>query len=535
MSSSEVSGHLGQPIVSSTVSGNGLKYVEGPAEINPQGHSATLPTPTLPAAPANLGQANLQHGLGHAAVLAHGLVPRSTVVICASFITAAWGANEGALPVNLIPSPADDAYLNFFAVPAAASGETVLALRLQPGMLDYYRRVGILDDSVRVIEVDPKLTPGGRVIGYPATDPLALYADQGGRFDQGEHFVAVFPGQQGALIAQSIGLEPIQQYCPDAANSKAKLHQCAQQYGYDVLPGVRLHSAQQIVEQSFQEMFAAGPVWLKLAHGSGGDLVVRLPDARICTLRKGIDKLRASAQAAFDSAVYGIEFEDFWPQQQFAPMASALVLERDASMLGSVLVNGSCNFTQRSDGTFEVLGFFRQRVDGDGNYCGSECFNPSNDQSARILEQVRAISRYLADHNYAGLAGIDFMEIEGSNGPEVRVIELNARPTMSSVCALVARKLPGEFYMNVNITAPHALESAQDVSAAFTLDGIDLTDPANSTGVTVVPLALRSMFVADQCCVSSDRAKVLVSGPTEQACAQIMQRLQVSNGIALDG
>ena len=529
MSSTDVSGPVG-PNVLPTVSNSGLIHVEGPAVSMPQGHSTDAPAPTLPAV-----QAASPHGLGHATVLAHGIVPRDEVVVCASFITAAWSAAEGAFPVNLIPSPADDAYLNFFAVPAAAAGETVLALRLQPGMLDYYQRVGILDHSTRVVEVDPKLSPGGAVTGYPATDPLALYADQGGRFEDGAHFVAVFPGQQGALIAQSIGLDPVQKYCPEAANSKAKLRECAQQYGYRVLPGVRLRSAGEIVEQSFQDMFAEGPVWLKLAHGSGGDLVVRLPDARICTLRKGIDRLRASAQAAFESAVYGVDFEDFWPKNQFAPQASALVLERDAAVLGSVLVNGSCNFTQRADGTFEVLGYFRQRVDADGNYCGSESFTPSSDQIVGILEQVRGISRYLADHNYAGLAGIDFMEIATENGAEVRVIELNARPTMSSVCALVARKLSGEFYMNLNISAPHALESFQDVERTFRLGDVDLTDPMNASGVTIVPLALRSMFVGDRCCVSSNRAKMLISGPSAEKCGEILQRLQLENGIGLDG
>lgn len=531
MSSLDVTGQIGQEVVLPVISENGLAPFEGSAVPQPHDPSTSLSTRTDH--PKVFATAT--HGLGYSNLLAHGIAPSRDVVFCGSFITPAWGRDENSLPVNLIPSPGDDAYLNFFAVPAAAPGETILALRLQPGILDYYRKTGILDDSVKVIEVDPKVAPGGSVGGYPSTDPLALYADQGGSFDSGTHFVAVFPGIQGAFLAQSIGLEPVQSYCPDAANSKARLRESAAEFGIAVMPGVRLTCAGQIVDQNFQDTFATGAVWLKLAHGSGGDLVVKLPDARICTIRKGIDKLRASAKAAFDSSAYGIGFEEFWPEDSFAPKASAMVLERDAGELGRIELNGSCNFTLRSDGSFEILGFFRQRVDADGNYCGSQSFTPDSELTLKIVQQVRGVAKYLHQHGYAGLAGIDFMEIAKDSDSEVRVIEVNARPTMSSVCALVARKLDSEFFMNVNINAPFELKTADDISKAFTLNGVDLTQPTNDSGVVIVPLALRSMYVGQECRVPSNRAKVLVSGDSEESCAAVLDALMRQNGINLDG
>ena len=469
-----------------------------------------------------------EFSLGHAVVHAHG-VPTDgyPVLVTNSFVTGSF--NVGQMPQNLLPAPTGDAYLCFAAVPALSPGEELLTLRLQPGMEASYRGIGLLAPESRLIEVDPRV---GK-FGYPYTDPVALWGSRSELCRSG-HFVATFPSRDAKSIAASRGRSPLQDYNVGELNDKAEFRDRAAQYGYAMLPGIVIDS----VEQALRYLAANSGArhWMKLAHGSGGDLVTALPSNTADGLQEGMLRLRESVKEAFAQSEFeGCSSERYWPRDSFLPQGSRVVIERDARAVGPMLINGSINVLLNHDGSYSIVDYFRQNTGADGSYRGSERFIP-NDMSpilqSRIDREAARVFRYAYERGLRGFAGLDYFVVGSAHDPQVFCVELNARPTMSSVPALTAKKfIEKPFYVNVNVTAPWMLRGYDDIQRMLTLDHCDLTQPDNSSGVVAVPLAARTLFSAgprgeNLCIFESPKAKILVCGSSTESCWNVLHALE---------
>jgi hypothetical protein len=487
------------------------------------------------------------NSLGLSVVRAHGMPTEgASVLICNSYVNGP--LRDGDVARNLLPDPSGDAYLHFTAVPTLSPRETLLSLTLQPGLTDYYQRVGLLSPEARIIEVNPDSRVREKP-GYPHSDPLTLFRAGGGLLPSrdADYFIATFPTDQGRALSRQNDSLAVQHFDPADLNNKALFRENASHYGYRVLDGFTIREAHDLARIND---LATGKYWLKLAGGSGGDLVRSFQTHESGDFERALEGIRQAVISAFDSAEFpeGSNLEHFWPQTSPVPTAQALVVEQDASRLGRVLINGSMNVLLKEDGRSELVDFFRQNTGADGSYLGSERLDSEIlpiALHAEILQQGEKVFRYAHENGYRGYVGFDFFVVESEEGePSVHCIELNARPTMSVVPALTAKKLAAfdserhATYLNVNISTTAPLYSFEDFQRAVSIDGHDLTDPANTSGVTIVPLAMRSLFTHSddggfECLVASPKVKVLVTAPRNDEAWNMLYRLEREGRITI--
>lgn len=489
------------------------------------------------------------NSLGLSVVRAHGMPTEgASVLICNSYVNGP--LKDGDVARNLLPDPSGDAYLHFTAVPTLSSRETLLSLTLQPGLSDYYQRVGLLSPEARVIEVNPDPHVREKP-GYPYSDPLSLFRARGERLPtrDADYFVATFPTDQGRALCRQLDATAVQCFDPASLNNKALFRENASQYGYRVLDGFTIRKAHDLTRMND---LTPGKYWLKLAGGSGGDLVRSFHTGARGDFERALEGIRQAVVSAFHAAEFpeSSTIEHFWPQESPVPTAQALVVEQDASKIGRVLINGSMNVLLQEDGRSELVDFFRQNTGSDGSYLGSERLDTEMlpiALHAELLQQGEKVFRYAHENGYRGYVGFDFFVVESDEGgPSVYCIELNARPTMSVVPALTAKKLAAfdserhATYLNVNISTTAPLYSFEDFQRAVLVDGHDLTDPANASGVTIVPLAMRSLFTHSddggyECLVPSPKVKVLVTASRNDEAWSMLYRLEREGRITIGG
>ncbi|NBW40503.1 hypothetical protein EBR25_05775 [bacterium] len=487
--------------------------------------------------------------LGLSVVHAHGIATDgASVLLCNSYVNGPFTA--GDVVQNILPDPSGDAYLHFTAIPTLAAKETLVTLTIQPGLLDYYERVGLLSPEANIIEVNPDRRIQQKA-GFPFSDPITLLKakeEEVRILSSDTYFVATFPTSEGIEFSLQNKCLGIQNFNPAELNNKALFRESAQKFDFRVLEGCVIRSDHDLKNAS---ALLSGDYWLKLSCGSGGDLVKSFSTDRGPGLDAALSDMRRSVEAAFSSAEFpeSSQLRDFWPKERNTPLAQELVIERDARQIGKVVLNGSMNVLLRHDGTTELVDFFRQNTASDGSYRGSERFDPkvlSPEILEDILEQGKRVFHYAHASGYRGYAGFDFFIVDTPEaGPTVYCIELNARPTMSTVPALTAKKLAAlwgerhEGFINVNITAHKPLLSFDDFEEVFTISGENLTDPQNNTGVTVVPLAMRSLFARSgndyENIVSSPKAKILVTAETNEIAWSMLEQIQQRGSISIGG
>ncbi|MCB0334549.1 MAG: hypothetical protein KDD55_13685, partial [Bdellovibrionales bacterium] len=415
--------------------------------------------------------------LGQTVLEAHGFSrDERKIVLCNSYVTGAF--QEGTLPTNLLPEPSGDAYLVFTAAPTLMPGETLVSLTFQPGVLDYYRSIGLLSPEASIIEVNPDPQCVSQA-GFPFTDPISQLPEGDSRLT-GSYFISTFPSEVARQRSSSLGSASVQNYDPAYLNNKAQFRIDAPEYGYRMLPGIVCQSPEDLLQVT---QFQGTKLWAKLATGSGGDLVQPVyPNEG--ALESALTQLRNAVHSAFSNAQFPHEAsgEAFWPSHALTPSAERVVIEQDAAVLGPILLNGSMNVCLHRDGTFELVDYFRQNTAPDGSYRGSERFHPEDLSHAvheAIDEQAQQVFAYAHDHGYRGYIGFDFFVLGSQDNPTVYCIELNARPTMSTVPALTAKKMQSlsggesryDDYINVNIEAPFPLETISDIQRALSIHG----------------------------------------------------------------
>lgn len=460
---------------------------------------------------------NLQISLGHMMLNANN-ISDGTPVITGNYINP-----QHELP---LPWPDGDWYLRQTFVPAVRPGETVVCNTLVPGLLEYYRDVGLIEEGAGIIEVEtPQQTEP--TYGFPYTDPLTtLSGEVAFENEHGPAYLcSTFNGELVGAQADSLSLRSIQRASSELSNNKARLRQASEEFGFDMVPGMTLGSWDEVKIGAEASWNSAQGCWLKFPTGSGGDLVVNIPGPFTeDRLASTIMDLRSVVGRAFAEGGFEINFDDFWPLGNTAPTGFPLVLESDATYLGDLVTNGSTQFVTTQSGETHLVGHYSQMTTGQGEYLGNAPIENMDTQTAELIEaQVRAAANYNAiAHKYFGIAATDWFLIRDLDGEQRVVIsELNARPTANTPPAIIAQKLGAKHFVNINAYTGREITNIDDF---VDIVGADLAygDPQES-GI-VIPQAFRTLVTRRQT-TASPNFKIVALGRDSEHCQQLLTKL----------
>lgn len=454
--------------------------------------------PPSPAVASDIYEPNptpiaLDYSLASGCLLGNGVAPDEPVVVCHNY-TAAMTHDGVAIPFHVAPTPNLDYPMSYLAVTSAKPHEHVLALTLQPGMKEYFLRSGILSPTTIIHEVNPDVSPQG-LVGHPFTDAISQAAHQNPSLPLGAYFVATFPSNLVKEQATSMGLVPVQQSSPFSSNNKALMRVAAQVYGFEMSPGLELHDTSEIA-QAVAFFEGCSKVWMKLAHGAGGDMVIPIEGPLTAEkIRKARDSLFASVSQAFQQAQYpeGAQ-EHYWPQDCFAPRLSTIILERDIGTLGTIVGNFSNSMLVKSDGSCEVLAYYSQIIGKKGEFLGSSPAMLSKEVQVAIFPEMAKVAAFCSELKLFGFMGLDFFLVKDSSGALKPIfIEMNGRPSSSLNTHLVATKIGAPYWINIDLQSDHEINTYDDFAKHF--NGQEPFYPQNNPEEgMVIPLSLSAMY-----------------------------------------
>jgi hypothetical protein len=434
----------------------------------------------------------LDYSLASGCLLGNGVAPDKPVVVCHNY-TAAMRQGDVVIPFHVAPTPNLDYPMSYLAVTSSKPHEHILALTLQPGMKEYFLQIGLLSPTTVVHEVNPKLSPQG-LMGFPFTDVLSQAVSQKTSLPAGGYFVTTFPSNYAKDQAISLGLVPVQQSSPSLTNNKALMRAAAEVYGFTMSPGVELRDGSDI-KQALEVFEGCPKVWMKLAHGAGGDMVI--PISGPLTAKKVIgarDSLYSSVSQAFQQAEYGEgAHECYWPKDSFAPKLSTILLEKDIGTLGKIVGNFSNSMLVKTDGSCEVLAYYSQMIGQRGEFLGSSPALLSEELQAALFPEMAKVAAFCAELKLFGFMGLDFFLVEDSSGALKPVfIEMNGRPSSSLNTHLVATKLGAPYWINIDLRSDHEINTFEDFARHF--ESKELLYPQGTPGEgMVIPLSLSAM------------------------------------------
>ena len=384
---------------------------------------------------------------------------------------SAWGVNPDAfqsvVAVNFIvpdhrlslPSPDGDWYIMQTAAPVVGRNEVVLCNTLIPGLEEYYRNIGLIPDNGVIRQIDP-YTNGRLGFGYPSTDPMVNMERTGQFFTsengfRGQVLVPSFMSPQIRLNALRLNLHTLPMPDSVITNNKATFRSNAQRFGYTVLPGFIIQEDCQLQDVSEQASDYQTGAWVKLPTGSGGDLVRFIERVNRDSIIDASTYLRNAVGRSLEQGEFGVDLEQFWPQDRLSPEGFPLVVEADARNFGKIVLNASSQFIAHRDHT-DILAHAAQVTTDDGEYLGSAGINESdlgNLIDPQVLEQeISRVARYNREANgFVGLQGIDWFLIEDRTGARRPfVVELNSRPIVSTMPVIISRRLGYSQWLNIN-------------------------------------------------------------------------------------
>jgi len=485
-----------------------------------------------------------------------------------------------------VSAPTGDVYLNFLGIGAAGRGEIVLALATLPGLLEAYKRYGLIDDTIDVVEVAPPIDSAPR-LGFPYTSPLELLlrdpaaqADLSravrGRGSGAPLFVGTFVTPLMRRQLGELGIDVVQRSDPVMTNNKDLFGRTARLFGYTVMPRVSIggaadfEAASELALQTVESRLARGErpssdgwvgVWLKLPGGSGGDFVqpIRIATSTIDRVasvvaedamareaarrsvkdeaRRGLEgayaALRRSVDEAFSVNDYGPgAAEEFWARDAFGPATANIVAEQDVRADGTVEMNASNLMLLRSDGTFTIEGYFQQITGPEGDYRGSMPFDPNAELSpGAALDLERELGGIAAMAHRLGLRGfigVDFFVIRDRLGDtHVRMTEMNGRIPISGTAKIIADKVGAPAWINVNLEAPEEIRAFDDFERLY--GELARFQPGEFGRCRIIPQAFRTIrgvdAAGDEVLVPSRGFKALLVGPSAEACLRALDGL----------
>ncbi len=505
----------------------------------------------------------IQLSFGDTQAKAHGVeIESRPVFISHNFMVD----GEARQPIS---QPAGDHYLNFLGIGASSENEIILCLKTLPGLLDYYKRIGLLAENAKVIEVNPKLS-NPECIGYPNTSPLELLTSDPEALSKmcfqlngspKPVFIGTFlTDRMRNLVKNKLGFDVVQYADPAISNNKVEFGAKAKSYGFETMPRITLDcpadtkKAVNMMVRGLLQRAKLGECledavtlgWIKLSGGSGGDFVQKI--AVNCNLnneeiiKADLEKelnsaylrIRKSVKEAFRNNDYGEgSLENFWPDNSYSPNLSSILVEMDAQSRGKILANASNLMIVKEDGSYSIEGFFKQLTGTEGDYIGSVPFSPDLEfgslLSEKLIQNLQGIVNFVHSIGVRGYIGVDFFLVQNDSGDiESVMTEVNSRIPISGTAMIMAQKLVAPSWINLNVESNFTITCIEDFYEQFG-EAANFT-PGDFTKCRLIPQAFRTL-VSEDTIIPSASFKALVVGPDPKACLEFVKELK-SRGIA---
>jgi hypothetical protein len=389
------------------------------------------------------------------------------------------------------------------------------------------------------------------------------------------YFVSTFLSPSMREQANALGMETVQETHPALIN-KASFREAAAQFGFQVSPGLVLETStdmHQMVNLALDGLIrrlrngevasddGLAVLWIKLQDGSGGDFVQKvsipprvaseaqrlLADGSLTLEGLGAEsptELRAHLEGLIHHALgtvrnslaqacevndYGPDtLERMWPARSLFPSEVRLVCEQDARVAGKVVANCSNVVRIQQDGSYTVDAYFEQMTGSDGDYRGSCPFDPRAafglELESKLTKDIGRVVAWINSLGFRGRCGVDFFVVQDPQGSlQLLMTEVNGRSPISGVAKVIADKLGAPAWINVNVEAPSELNHMDDFRRIFG-EYAEFT-PGDFSRARVIPQALRAMWGSDGLVQGSTKAKLLLVGPSLQACQELREEL----------
>ncbi len=455
---------------------------------------------------------------------------------------------------QVLPDPKGDVYLNGTIIPITGPGETAAVFTQPPGVLDWHRD-HTLTPCAKVLEINPGVGPNGE-IGFPYGDintrlaeEVAINPDLIQKNGKPLMWATTFPGDSSKKAAQIVGAVLIQNSRPEDTSNKPKFREWAYASGVTVAPGITVYNEADL--EFAAQYLATLPfgAWMK-ANGSGGDLVQRIKNVSLEALQQGRTNLVAEIQKAFRAGTFSPEAQNAYMQQgAYAPI-DGFAIEADVRNYGTSIANCSNLVNVERTGKITVMGVYGQMTSPEGAFIGSRTLTDLPDVQAflkrtgmseaellqTIQEQSIKAAVYQMEQQHFGLHGQDFFLIEREDDVlMVPEIELNGRPPISGIGEIMKRRAGVEHFINTNIWATHTLNTMDEIRAALTLDGRDLTESDPKEGAIQIQAPRAQWIQQDgryELIRPSNSVKILFLGNDPEKLDALQNELREKNGLS---
>jgi len=474
--------------------------------------------------------------LGKSVVQANGHSADRPVIITHNYTSAqALDAQGVALrPPHISPTPSLDFPVNYLAAAAVPKGEMALTLTLAPGVSDYLVERGLISSTDQLIQVDPSPLANANKLGLGFTDPVAA-ALRDGIDLSGNYFVASFPTPAVREMVSRLGATTVQRFDPEACNNKARLHEDRHIHRLNISHGVLVNSELDVARCT-EELVGAARLWLKAPRGLGGDLVQPINTKNLAPMliAEAIYKFREKVfkqwtEAAEHTCLSAEAIAAFWNPNDFMPAHMPLVVEVDGTVgkdfkqaPGEIILVGSNIMLVQHDGTFSMHGEFVQHTDKDGGFHGSSSNNLSPEIAVLVAEEMRKGAKYCAQTlQLNGFVGWDYLVVKHVDGSlEVKIIELNARPSASLFGAAISAKAGFRVHEQLTILAQTAINSMEDVREIIP-DSL-----LNGQSAGVIPVQTYGLHHSELGTLfSSNKLKLIVGAATNEELTALKQQI----------
>ncbi|MFO0703989.1 MAG: hypothetical protein U0525_04675 [Patescibacteria group bacterium] len=413
-----------------------------------------------------------------------------------------------------------------------------------PDLLEYRRNVMPWIKGVDVYELDPPANIKKR--GFPTGSIInSLFGELRTNSDLKDkigdkYFMTLFPTSEMNSEALKFGLRKILLHDSLIVNSKSVFLQSSAKYGYKVCEFLIIRNESELINVVKFADSSKNGVWIK-AEGSGSDLVAHIESTDISKIHNAWTGIRSKiVNCLQNSDFHENQISKLIDKQTIFPIGG-LVVEKDISNYSDEVYNCAAMLTIDVKGIGNCMGIYNQNPNIDP-FCGTNKmeFDPIYQKLLAkyqitheaiysiFLKEIEKIYKFMFDHKFVGVFGVDFFLVFKSDSVEVFFTEINARLTNNSGINVAYAINSGSYHhMPINAVFPSCVNTISDLRKYCTIDGVDYLDSDPKT-LAIVPQAFSSIWAKNggyRLIEKNNLVRLLILGNDHEKISELTKKL----------